>query len=434
MSSLCPAESTWVAGRSELARIELRALNVNPQPTLVSHKMSLKYGLNTKKAAPASARRPILDDEDDEDDAPQNGAYAEAAVEDISTFGSKNATSPPSSRPRKPAKPPSTVPSAPPSRKRPEQDRQDLSSAHASASQIAAASTLDAKIFDYDAFHDAKTTVSHAQKEADRADALARKPRYIGNLLDAAARRKKDQLVAKEKLLQREREEEGDEFKDKEKFVTGAYKAQQAEAREVEAEEKRKTEAEEERRRKAGGGMQGFYRGMMDERERQHREAVEAAERVETEGGAGDVEGKGEKSDAQLAAEAKAKGVNVHVNEEGQITDKRELLTAGLNVGSGNANSKDSGRGGADHLKTSNRPGHQQYNRSNDGGKQAQRERQSKMMEEQLAAQAKRAREEEEEERARVEKAAKSQKTAGDVSDAKARYLARKAAKERGEG
>jgi hypothetical protein len=56
------------------------------------------------------------------------------------------------------------------------------------------------------------------------------------------------------------------------------------------------------------------------------------------------------------------------------------------------------------------------------------------MMEEQLAAQAKRAREEEEEERRKVESAAKSVKTEKDVSDAKARYLARKAAKERGEG
>jgi coiled-coil domain-containing protein 55 len=56
------------------------------------------------------------------------------------------------------------------------------------------------------------------------------------------------------------------------------------------------------------------------------------------------------------------------------------------------------------------------------------------MMEEQLAAQAKRAREEEAEERERLERAAKSSKTDKDIGDAKARYLARKAAKEHGEG
>jgi hypothetical protein len=56
------------------------------------------------------------------------------------------------------------------------------------------------------------------------------------------------------------------------------------------------------------------------------------------------------------------------------------------------------------------------------------------MMEEQLAAQAKRAREEEAEERERLEKAAKTSKTDKDIGDAKARYLARKAAKERGQG
>ena len=390
--------------------------------------MSLKYGLNVKKAAPAPVRKPIFDDEEEDDGAAQNSANDDA-VEEISTFGGGRTTSAPQRKPKAPSRPIDE----PPSRKKPQEERQDLSSAQASKAHIKAAEDVDSSIFDYDSFHDAKTTVSHAQKEAERQDAIERKPKYIGNLLDAAARRKQDQLVAREKLLQKERENEGDEFADKEKFVTGAYKAQQEEARKLEEEEKRKTEVEEERRRKMGGGMQGFYRGMMDERERQHREAMEAAEKVEKEGSGQDTEGSREKTDAEMAAEAKAKGVNVHLNEEGQITDKRELLSAGLNVGGGSGRSKDNR--GADHLRASNRQSQQSaFAGRNDAGKQAQRERQSKMMEEQLEAQAKRAREEEEEERAKMEKAAKSQKTAGDVSDAKARYLARKAAKERGEG
>lgn len=39
-------------------------------------------------------------------------------------------------------------------------------------------------------------------------------------------------------MIQREREFEGDEFKDKEEFVTQAYKDQMAEVRQAEAEEK----------------------------------------------------------------------------------------------------------------------------------------------------------------------------------------------------
>jgi coiled-coil domain-containing protein 55 len=58
------------------------------------------------------------------------------------------------------------------------------------------------------------------------------------NLLDTAATRRLDHLRAEEKMMQREREAEGDEFADKEKFVTQAYKDQMAEVRRAEAEEK----------------------------------------------------------------------------------------------------------------------------------------------------------------------------------------------------
>jgi hypothetical protein len=56
------------------------------------------------------------------------------------------------------------------------------------------------------------------------------------------------------------------------------------------------------------------------------------------------------------------------------------------------------------------------------------------MVEEQLEAAAKRKREEEDEQREKEERAAKSKKTEKDVGDAKARYLARKAAKEAAQG
>jgi hypothetical protein len=47
-------------------------------------------------------------------------------------------------------------------------------------------------------------------------------------------------LRAEEKMIQREREIEGDEFKDKEAFVTQAYKDQMAEVRRAEEEEKQR--------------------------------------------------------------------------------------------------------------------------------------------------------------------------------------------------
>lgn len=59
-------------------------------------------------------------------------------------------------------------------------------------------------------------------------------------MLESAATRKLDHLRAEEKMLQRERQAEGDEFADKEEFVTDAYKQQMAEVRAAEeAENKR---------------------------------------------------------------------------------------------------------------------------------------------------------------------------------------------------
>lgn len=65
-------------------------------------------------------------------------------------------------------------------------------------------------------------------------------PKYIGQLLHSATVRKLDHLRAEEKMIQRERETEGDEFADKEHFVTQAYKDQMAEVRRAEEEEKKR--------------------------------------------------------------------------------------------------------------------------------------------------------------------------------------------------
>lgn len=65
-------------------------------------------------------------------------------------------------------------------------------------------------------------------------------PKYIHGLLTSAATRKLDHLRAEEKMIQREREMEGDEFAEKDAFVTQAYKDQMAEVRRAEEEEKQR--------------------------------------------------------------------------------------------------------------------------------------------------------------------------------------------------
>lgn len=389
---------------------------------------SLSFGLNVKnKTAPSLAskeapRKAAVFGDDSDDEGPAKGPVAADLGEDISIFDNASTTKTKAQGP-KTSKSKLNVPKQPPTLKnKATQDVfTDLSSDRASEKHSKNATELDSSIYDYDAFHVAHTSVSAAKKAAEKQDAIERKPKYINNLLDAAARRKQDQLVAREKLLQKEREAEGDEFADKEKFVTGAYKLHQAEAQKIEAEEKKKAELEEQRRRARGGGMQTFYKGVMDDSDRRHKEAMEAAEIVE-QGGVPLIEEERKKSDAELAAELKSKGVNVMINDEGQVTDKRQLLSAGLNVGvTGQAGDKRN----ADHLRTQARPAQQGYQGKRNDQK-AMRERQTKMMEEQLAESAKRAADEEAEEQRKLEHAAKSRKTEGDISSAKERYLQRK--------
>lgn len=417
--------------------------------------MSLKFGLNVKAKPgadepPSRKKRATIFDDDldagsDDDQATESkGGNVFGEEEELTEFdGSVMKPSRPAA-PKPKAKSinkskPGTVQTGPPIRKikpLPDLDDDDstmefgdLSSMRDTKAVASKAEQLDPTIYDYDAFHSAHSSVRQQKKASERQDAVERKPRYIGNLLDAAARRKQDQQVAREKLLQKERENEGDEFADKEKFVTGAYKEHQEETRRLEEEEKKKAEAEEEKRRKNGGGMQGFYRNLMGEEDKRHQEAMEAAAKLERgEVPVGGVEDDEKPhTDADTAAGMRAKGVNIQMNEEGQVVDKRQLLTAGLNVAP--AGGKGGAAHSADHLKSSNQKGREnafQAGRYDKNDQKAMRERQTRMLENQLEESNKRKREEEEEEKKKLEEKSKSRKTEGDISSAKERYLARK--------
>ena len=58
--------------------------------------------------------------------------------------------------------------------------------------------------------------------------------------MTSAATRRLDHLRAEEKMVQKEREAEGDEFRDKESFVTQAYKDQMEEVRRAEEDERKR--------------------------------------------------------------------------------------------------------------------------------------------------------------------------------------------------
>ncbi|KAI1195561.1 coiled-coil domain-containing protein 55-domain containing protein [Nemania serpens] len=254
------------------------------------------------------------------------------------------------------------------------------------------------------------------------------------SLMASAAVRKRDALIAEEKKIAREREEEGEAYAGTEKFVTDAYKRQQEENRRIEEEERAREE--EESRKNRGGGMTAFYKDLLERGDRRHAEVLKAAEERVRSGpkpedrGKGQEEGEKEKgeektrTDADVAREINEKGGNITINEDGQVVDKRELLRGGLNLGARKKTEdarRDKGRG-------PDRSDEREQARGfiGSGGKQAMRERQTRMLEAQLEQTLKRSLEQEAEEQEKAERAAKSRKTEKDISSAKERYLARK--------
>ncbi|CAD6565756.1 MAG: hypothetical protein ASARMPREDX12_006756 [Alectoria sarmentosa] len=326
----------------------------------------LSYGLNITKKPPLGQRPPPAKRKtifDDDDSGPEDGPNDEDAPESISTLGGLQ----PSSK----SKTAKYIPTASPSRpSKPLKISQygDLSTNHSTNKHSKSAQDLDPNIYDYDAVYD--SLHANPTSSASTAD-IEKKPKYMGNLLAAAEVRKRDQLRAKEKMLAKERELEGDEFADKEKFVTGAYKRQQEEMKRLEEEEAIKEREAEERKRREGGGMKALYKNMLERDELKHKEVMKAVEegrgkddKVDGE----EKEGKKGKSEAELAKEKGA-----IMNEEGQVVDKRQLLSAGLNAASApkpkpppDPRSRGSGPGG----------GH--------GGRESGRERETRNFEEQL--------------------------------------------------
>jgi len=147
--------------------------------------------------------------------------------------------------------------------------------------------------------------------------------------------------------MQREREAEGDEFADKEAFVTQAYKDQMAEVRRAEEEERKRDEAEKKKRGGASTGMAHFYRKLLEESEQKHEETVAATTSTQSKpiiGPQGPMPNLTitkppeltHKSDLELAREAREQGKDVELNDDNQIVDKRDLLSAGLNLSAPN--------------------------------------------------------------------------------------------------
>ncbi|KAL4941093.1 coiled-coil domain-containing protein 55-domain containing protein [Aspergillus oleicola] len=306
----------------------------------------------------------------------------------------------------------------------------NLSAMHSSKKHLSEATDLDPSIYSYDAVYDSLHTKPTKNNQSNNIGAEAA-PRYMTSLLRSAEIRKRDQLRARDRMLAKEREAEGDEFHDKEKFVTGAYKAQQEELRRVEEEEKAREAEEEERRRKNGGsGMVGFYRDLLSKGEEEHNAAMKAADEAAKKMKDGEVpteteQTAGEKTEAQKAADLNAAGAHIAINDEGQVVDKRQLLSAGLNVAPKPKT--------AAPAPTRTAPGagaKPRFDSRQASGRAGQRARQTEMIAEQLEEQERQREEAEAAKQKEIAERSRSQRTSTEVSSARERYLARKKERE----
>ncbi|RGB34852.1 coiled-coil domain-containing protein 55-domain containing protein [Rhizophagus diaphanus] len=294
--------------------------------------------------------------------------------------------------------------------------------------QHKAALEEDPTVFSYDEVYD---DMKNAEKKTIQAlqginSASSNKPRYVNDLLRASEIRKRDYTLAQERKIQKEREAEGDEFENKEKFVTQAYKVQQ--------EELKKAEEEEKRREKDANGSTDttkFYRNLLDQASTAKTAAIEASrsalssnkKRTFSEDG----EYNKQKTDKELAEEARASGKIVMLNDDDQIVDKRQLLSAGLNISKKKNSSYSNSSSSKDYYdsRSYNSKRFGENDKSKYYEEKRRREKQSRELEEQIL---KTQREKEEEESKKQEELAKKFARKADektISDAKARYLAR---------
>ncbi|XP_014662455.1 PREDICTED: nuclear speckle splicing regulatory protein 1-like [Priapulus caudatus] len=127
--------------------------------------------------------------------------------------------------------------------------------------QMQKAIEQDPNVYEYDTVYD---SIEEKKKEMEaKLTQKDRKPKYIEKLLKAAELRKKEQERRKEVQIQMEREAEGNEFADKDAFVTSAYKKKLLERQEEEEREKRMAELEALQDVTKQKDLSGFYRHLL---------------------------------------------------------------------------------------------------------------------------------------------------------------------------
>ncbi|KAI8834631.1 coiled-coil domain-containing protein 55-domain containing protein [Chytriomyces cf. hyalinus JEL632] len=300
-----------------------------------------------------------------------------------------------------------------------------------------AALAEDQDIFDYDKVYDSMKEVEEAKKRArhlgDVDDTGRKKARYVGNLLAASLQRKIELERVEDRKVAKERQLEGEEFGDKEAFVTEAYKQRQKELRQLEEEEKRK-----EALQKTGGDMAVFYRTLLDSHEQISSANTLTPEQIASAAADRERREQEKKLEQQEVLEDAVKRGELKLNASNEIVDKRALLRSGLNVSRSKIRSineekeaDDRDRRRAEEERRQKEREERERRQIEADKRRAKEEQARRLVEEterQKAEREKKRAEEAEREREEVAKKNARKATEEVVMDARARYLARKKA------
>ena len=198
------------------------------------------------------------------------------------------------------------------------------------ASVLSAEGDVDPDIYDYDAHYDKINSYRQARLKQTQSAAKDRRPRYMDDILAATQQRKKEQQIVEERMIQRQRDAEGDEFNDKERFVTDAYKHHMEELKQHDELQKKRDgmiyfngKLRLSIAMNQGKDITGFYRRLLDERTALNKVGSNDQPQEPL---------NEEPSEKEIIQAALASGKRITLNADQQVVDKRELLSAGLNV------------------------------------------------------------------------------------------------------
>jgi hypothetical protein len=172
----------------------------------------------------------------------------------------------------------------------------------------------DENVFDYDAVYDnikKKEFLKKQEKDGHK------KPKYMENLILSSQKRKQEFQKVRERELEKQRELEKELYGETEVFVTEAYKERMATLQKEKAKQREIEEQEE----NATKDMTGFYRVMM--KQQLQSRSIENIEENEL-----------PSSEPIITSVVKQvepqKGLLLNDSEE--VVDKRQLLSGGLNI------------------------------------------------------------------------------------------------------